>query len=739
MFTVIIAEENTMKLFEEFDLFLNPLFNGDEITVCKWNKEGETVFDMIPEIYEKVQYHPDWRAVIVNSENTHQLNPFDFVCYRETDDEYTGRLNLKEFDDRRKRRLNSYEKAINNPLTRLTIALSETPVNISEVHNENTYQKLLNDEISFSQFVLSEFLYSVNAQTLASKADKYFRNQLINVIPYEKTDELISYIREKDVTGIFSLVEEKEITELVRILSENDPLYSDAECVERMVENAFKAELYKSIAYNFDFKDRSPKEVLCVSQRTLSAEAVALNQKRKSDGERLEKSFSEWNLYPKSNKYVVFDVLPEDNKQYMFDSIKFACFLLLLAKNEIPHGSMSLNEIYRAEVDFDSAVIEKMCGEYLAKLKMTRVHLKDCYAELENNKTGYLDRNLFEKVFEQEVAIPIDSVEYSRRDLYADSKGIGLSADCPDDEEKLWKKQYETIEKRFVKYLREPRKALNAAIKNEFRTKNVIDDDRALLMNENQIEDMQMKVTEEEEKMINTVTTQLFNTAKYKKEIKEADAEVRKVLARRMTQRKTILVAGSALLAYFVGFIPLFIKSIKSFSSFSTALAICGAGLAFLALIGFFYLFSLRGELIEKISLFNHVIDRLCHEVEEGMARFSEYLAHACNVMRTISALNIRESQEAAKRRIMKYHMIMLDRKNAEMNALFSRYVDIENIVIGDIEPFDYDFSVICEYDYRMNFRPVGKTIEFFQQDNVVESPVDFIDSIKIEKEELYG
>lgn len=739
MFTVIIAEEKTMKLFEEFDMFLKPLLDGDKITLCEWNKQGETVFDMIPEIYEKVQFHPEWRAVIVNSDNTDKLNPFDFVAHRETEDEITGNLSRADFELRRKKRLSSYEKAINNPLTRLTTALSEKPVNISEVHDEDTYRRLVKNEIGFSKFVLSEYLLSVNTVSLAGKAGKYLRSQLSNVISPEKTDELIECIRKADVDSILSLVEENSVPELIRILSDNDPLYTDEECVERMVETEYKTELYETIAYNFDFKDRLPKEIICVSERTLSQETVALNQKRKSNGVTQDKSFTEWNLYPKANKYIVFDILPEDNKQYLFDLIRFSCFLLLLGKNEIPYGAVDLNEVYRAEVDFDSRIIEKMCSAYLAKLRMTRIHLKECYSESDDKKTGYLDRNLFEKLFETDATIAIDPVEYSRKDLYASSKGIGLSADCPEDEGKNWKNQYDTIERRFVKYLREPRRALNSAIKNEFHTKNVINDDRALLMNENQIEDMQMRVTEEEEKMIATVTTQLFNTAKYKKELKEADAEVRRLISRRMTQKKTLAIGGTVLLAYFVGFLPLLIKNINIFESFSTALVICVVGMALLALLGFLYLFSLRGALVEKISLFNHVIDRLCHEVEAGMARFSEYLAHACNIMRTVSALNIRESQEAAKRKILKYHIIMVDRKNAEMTSLFSRYVDCKNIVIENAEPFDYDYSVICEYDYKMDFMQIGKSIEYFQQDYVVESPVDFVDSVKVVKEEFYG
>ena len=58
----------------------------------------------------------------------------------------------------------------------------------------------------------------------------------------------------------------------------------------------------------------------------------------------------------------------------------------------------------------------------------------------------------------------------------------------------------------------------------------------------------------------------------------------------------------------------------------------------------------------------------------------------------------------------------MVERKTAEMNALFSRYVNCENIVINNVEPFDYDFSQIREYDYKMDFIQIGKNIEFFQR-----------------------
>ena len=46
MFTVIFAEQETIKLFEETKMFFGPLLDSKNIAFCEWNKYAETFEEM---------------------------------------------------------------------------------------------------------------------------------------------------------------------------------------------------------------------------------------------------------------------------------------------------------------------------------------------------------------------------------------------------------------------------------------------------------------------------------------------------------------------------------------------------------------------------------------------------------------------------------------------------------------------------------------------------------------------
>ena len=81
MFTVIIAEKETIKLFEETKMFFGPLFDSEKVALCEWDKQAESFDRMLGDIYKIIEYRKEWRAVILNSENIYDRNPFDFTGY----------------------------------------------------------------------------------------------------------------------------------------------------------------------------------------------------------------------------------------------------------------------------------------------------------------------------------------------------------------------------------------------------------------------------------------------------------------------------------------------------------------------------------------------------------------------------------------------------------------------------------------------------------------------------------
>ena len=738
MFTVIIAEKSILDHFDEFNVFLNPLLDKNKVALCEWNREGKTIEEMLCDIYSIIEFHNEWRAVIVNSDGLYQINPFDYTEYKELRSS-AGTADWESITERRQKRFDCYDKAINNPLTRLTIALSGTPVFNSAVHDESVYQKLISGELPLYEYMLFLQLDALNLSETAANLSKYQVQNLSRFVSEDQIGLLIDSVREHDTEKILSMIPAEKVIDFIELIGGNDPLYSDPEYVDCRIEDTYKFKLYEKLLPDFTFKDKLPTEVICVAPRTFDYDNFDRQSKwKKENDESRYSAFADWNLYPEKNKYIVFDIVPQDNKQYLFDQIRMFSFLMLLAQNSFPGGVVASKRLYRANVNFNNDAIERTCAAYLAKLKITLISLQEVESSLQTDIDDPLDNSTSQELFESDITIPINAAEYNRNDLYARFQNIGLAKDCPQDEEKYWDDQYHAIEKRFVRYLREPRRALKVAVKDEFHGNNRIEDERALQMNENQIEDVECRLFEEEENMVSTVTTQLFNTAKYKKELSDADKELRKGIAQRMTRKKTVAVAGAAILAYLIGFMPLIFRNINTGISRVFSLAMTGIVIAVFCCIGFVFLFILRHRLINRFQHFNYVMSGICGQIEDGLRAFSEYLSHACNVMRQFSVLNIKESSATRKQRILSYHRIVLRKKIKEANELFAKYIDCKAVNIKDVEPYDYDFTLLYDYKYGMPYVETKKKIVYMQPGNEITIPVDYVESITLTREELY-
>ncbi len=737
MFTVIIAEQEILDMFEEFRMFLNPLFNNKDIEFCAWKRNEQSLEKMLPDIYEKVSFQKEWRAVIVNNDMINSLNPFDYTGY-EDDVTLSSEHDWDGIALRREARFSCYGKALNNPLTKLTSALCGTPVFNSVIEDKEIYGSIISGETELYEYMLDLQLKALNLTEMAARLNTYHRSNLTRFVPEDKIDELINCVKCSQTKEITEMIAPDRIVNFISLIGNNDPLYSDPEYIECMVENTKKTEMFDAIASDFTFKDKLPSEVICVSPRTFDCSVYNENSSWEAEDERNYSNFCENNLYNEKLKFILFDLLPADNKQYLFERIRMMCFLLILAGNSIPNGVVSPRRVYRAEFSFDPKAIEDTCTEYISKLKATSLLIKEHFKGAQSEIEETLDKETFEQLFESDVTIPIDVSEYNRNDLYARGNNIGLASDCPTDEEKKWDEEYRLISRRFVKYLKEPRRAVKAAVNNEFRLNNCVEDDRALRMTGGQAEDIADRLHTEEQYMIESSATQLFNNTKFKKEIDKADKEVRKSISERVTRKGTVLVGSVVLAAYLIGFLPLVFRNFETEKAILCALGITGASLLILALVGIVKLIIMRKKHMKAYDNFNQKVSGICMEIEDGLRGYSTYLGHACNVMRASSVLQTKESQSSKEQKILTYHAIRVSDKTKDAYELFSKYIDCDAIVLTDVEPYFYDYSVMRDYNFDMPYKESKRKIAFMQEDNIVTIPVDYVSSVILVREELY-
>lgn len=737
MFTVIIAEKGILEMSQKFNMFLAPLLDND-IAFCEWNRDGESLDEMLPTLYDLIALKDKWRAIIVNQDGLNKINPFDFTEYS---DSYRvkNKVDWGKLQERRAERFVSYEKAISNPLVRLTAALNEPSVYNLVIEDSDDFDGLINGQLVAYEYMLANKLQSQSTIELAAGLENYSADYLKRYAGEAQVPNIISKVRDADVEGLIELIGVGKILDFIELISANDPFYCDPEFLERRIENTKKKQLFDSIFENYHLQDKKPSEIICVAPRTFDYENHEQNIKWEEKDETDYSKFAEYNLYPEKVKYLLFDMLPEDDKQYIADQIRFLSFLLVLSGNLLPGGSLTKERVYRANIEFDGEAIGRYGAEHLKKLRATIVKIRELERKLQVEESGKLDNKTSQELFEAEIHVPVEiNSEYKKEELFAKYNGLGLSKDCPQDEYGYWDGQYRSIGRLFIRYLREPRRAVKTAVKGDFRAKKSIDDDRALLMNEYQREDVEFKLLEEEQNMIETVTTQLFNTAEYNKRIEEADKELRRGIGQRMTKKVTIIVGLISVLVYLIGFIPLLVSNGNTTNAFVVSLAMTGIAIGAFALVGFIFLFVLRHRLINRFKHFNYVMSGICKEIENGLKAFSKYLSHACNVMREYSVLNYSDKTIAKKHHILRKHELDIRKKIEEVGRTFGAYIPEDVGAYDDVEPYDFDFKVLRNYQYEMPTYSSEDKIEFIQPGHEIIIPVDYVKAITITREELY-
>lgn len=737
MFTVIFAEKETLKLFEETKMFFGPLLDDEKVAFCEWDKNASTFDLMVPEIYDVIEYHKEWRALVLFDENREKINPFDYTDYAEPFYSNVKR-NSEYYAKRRVGRFLSYEQAINNPLVKFTTALCKKPKFKNLIDDEETYNAILSGEMSVGEYMIKRQLSVLNCNEAAAKLEKYQPNTLKKFVKQEAESVLLELIRKADASGIAKLISDADIPEFIKAIG-NDPIYYDTEYAECIIENTKKSILLNSIAENFSMKDKLPSEIICLSPRTFDFENFEEDVKWKKKDENSYSRFTDFNLYNEKLKFMLFDILPKDNKQYKFDQIKLMCLLLIMANNEMPRGLVTATHVYRAGIDFDTDMITKICEKYLGKLRATDILLKDIGRQLDMQNEPSVDDGTAQRLFESDYTVPV-AINPSKKqiDLYAEYRDLGLSTDCPEDESVYWSRQYREINKRFVRYLREPRRAVKLAVTDGLHKNNKIEDDRTLVLSENQVEDVNFHLLEEEQKMVETNTTHLFETKKFTDQIQEADKNIKRGIAQRMTKKKTVFVGLIASLAYFVGFLPLIFTNVNTVKSFLFSFILTGVMIGLFMIVGVVYLLVLRKKLVNRFKHFNYVMSGICSNIERALSQFSIYLSSACNVMRDFSVLKKRESAVSRIKKVLAYHNMKIKEQTENVYEMFSKYVDFEKINIMECEPYDYDFTAMCDFEYEMPSIRSKKKIEYLQNGNEIIVPIDYVDAITLTREELY-
>lgn len=735
MLTVIIAPEEYITTINENKLFLSMLSADENIIFCRCYYDADNIEEMVPDLDTVVANQEDWNAVIIAPDNRYNINPYDYTEYSEKACS-NEKSDWDYYRTRRKARFECYEKAIENPLVALTSALQGTAYSRLLINSEN-FENIVNGNLPEYKYMLRKRLESLNVLKLAHKLENTNEPYLSGMAGESCYSELIDAIREMDCDKISDIIGEENVLEFNKFIGGIDPEYVDPEFTESQLFNYKKKQLLEPMEEKFRFHNKLPEQVLCIALRSFDVTTHRDSVKHSQMNENLYSRFVEFNLYPSRTQFLVYDILDEKDKRYHREFIKFLSTVLIVAQNKMPTGVVSGGYLYYILAEFDNSAFTEICKNYISKLHATYTDINRQIAEFKEQRKNQLDDKTAEDLFEKPIEVPVVLRRSVEEDDLKAHQRVGLSKNCPVDEETEWSKRSIEIEKSFVKYIREPKRAVKASVSGKFREVNRIKDDRILELSDYQLENVQFKLEEEEQKMAETFTERIFDGASYKKKMGKANNEIKREMRKRMTRKTTVLMGIVLLVLYFIGFVPFLIDNRKSVVTASNAFTMLIIAIGILIVLAIIVLFYYRYRLKKKFIMFDEMIQRFRNGVDESISQFSKYLGYTANVMRKYSVLNYGNKPDEDKIKALNKHKVDLEKLMLDTQELYSGYLG-EELIYDDVKPYDYDYTILTEYEYSPCDKSSYKKIDYAHAGYSVEVPVNYLNYILVSKEDLY-
>lgn len=554
----------------------------------------------------------------------------------------------------------------------------------------------------------------------------------------EKKEEAFRQAAKKPLTMLMTwLCQSPIVTEGLNNYRNDDP-----EFAEYLDEFYAKENLRKQIINGRLPEIALPKEVICVAKRCCNKEASDIYNSWSNNPDIRYSRFYDWNMYFDKMRYLIFDILPKNHRNYEFDYIRFLYALMLLAENEVPLAALNPNRVYTLECHNNEDALRGLLLRYDAKLAATQEHIGNEIEKLLSREMPRLSNRDAEMIFRSNVAVPVVLTnDFDRKTLFIPHSNLGLSTDCPRSEAISWDVGVRESRKALGRFLKQPRRSVKKAAA-DMRRMDTADLDHALQLNEFQLEDVAEYVADEEMRMIGTETSDLYNIKQYTDQMQAQDKRVQSIIATRMTRRVTIGVGLAALICFLAGFLPMFFTNAKTTKSFLFSLLFTAVGVGIMLLTSWITLRCLRRPLRGGYSGYNGIMAGIVNDVETSLSDYSLYLSHACNVMRGNSVLNFcseHENPEDTKIRVLRKHEADLECQRQELRDVFGMFLP-DNLEPEEGEDFfNFDFARPVDFVYPIPFAASQSTkIEFMQKGNYVQVPVDFVKRISVRREELY-
>jgi hypothetical protein len=737
--TVLITDRRTTPLYDKYKRLFAPFLadRGGSICQCPWHESGDCIEQAVPDLYESIKGHPEWRAIIlINPEQNELLpyssnNPFDFFC------------------NRKKELLVQKNKA---PLVSLTHMLAGfPPLGVKGYETGYVYFDIRTGMLKECTYKGNPILQSTVEKIVDEAANKKFPDQKNDKKFHKEIEEFKDDYRKK--------FEEKYI---------NKP---GCDIKLKMVEKPYSSDekaRYKTLTEKYAFKENRPAEVLLLSTREIFTaddhETIRETVRRAWQFHDDEESSCFWQVYPNICRFICYDLINPEHTLYERELWRFFLLALTLAVNQIPSPALQAYRLYNADININADELRVELDRHIENLMSVQTIIK----ERIQRTPKLTQEKKKELVPSQYISVIFEDVDEG--DVKVNYDELGLASDCPVLETKFWREYIQSTKQTIDNILSAPQEIV-ASKALEMRSKVNTFCGKEQVLDRFQIERIYKRINELEPKVINANVYSMLNNDVYMAEVTNAGDTVRKSMGLRLSKRNVLLISLCSLLVYLCGFLPYIINSAKiNRSAFGASLELALIALLFLAGGGFLVLYFLRRRLVKIIKTYNKNVREIFDRVNKGAKVYSNYFSNVCTYMYAkslLSGITLKHDNDYTEKRNLNAHLSSLENEietgkklcslhGSPSNASFlnNAYVDVDESVFSEL-PSDSQFYELVPYREKNTMKLTAALItqqpqnifsdsrhdewDKYNTGITLNAPFSFITSLNVAREEIYN
>lgn len=545
---------------------------------------------------------------------------------------------------------------------------------------------------------------------------------------YEFTDEMTGEVHRVRLSEL-SETEYETLSEKYK--NSLQPIYME----EKVPEAVMKAR--RELEALYYFADIRPREVYLIAARKHPDDENETTSSWRSPFEIESSDFCLRNNYPGICRFLCCNITNPANSRYVQELTEFWLSVLTVTINSIPASSLQAYKLYRLGVTVSEEELSAMLNDHLNKMEAAYSFVQErMKAKPENS----FDEDA---VIVEPQRVPVIFDGMSAPDLHIDTKHIGLSRDCPQDEMDFWNEAVKEKQIDISRFLKAPRRAIDKAARHLKRKAESFYGEEYEL-DRFQIADLKDEMNSLELQVLTSDTYTLIDEQRIREELNDTDRQVKKNIAVRM-RRNTVIATGAALLlCYMIGYFPYMFNSLmQGGGQFLASIGLTIAAVIVAAAGGLIALLILRWRLRRSMERFNSLMRELVRNVNVSAKKYDKYFSVLCTFMKAqaiysgIAKKNDSESSRIERLKVHKKALEVSMERDRQFQAAFGlkRTADFEKYVTRffDEEKKPADNYL---YYYRPNMNkseiPLNKTGE------MVKTPYKFIVGLTIEREEIY-